>query len=334
MKARGGIAFFVCAVAVLALPAAAAAKPGYYVSKPFLTSWVSLHGSNGYEIDVFGIGRNQIWIVASKDGASASYLGRGKVSDGSIAGRFGNLGRVSVRLSPSARLERLPNPDGCKGRVQTRRNGRFAGVIRFRGERGFTSVRAAGGRGSVYRGYRMVCKSPRRVDSPPRQEPPTTSLSAVSSRYPRAPWFSVFKQEPARKPAFATWEGAQYTARTIERQPGLDVFRQASAAATPATFAVSPLGASPVTATVAPPEPFTGTASYEKQLGGAVTWSGDLAIELPGRGVVPLADSTYHAELCHSFACACPIGECFFVSVGVVQGRAERLRRLAARVRP
>jgi hypothetical protein len=333
MKARGGLAILVCALAAMALPAAAAAKPGYYVSKPAIFNTIDLRGSHGYSIHVFGVSRSQVWILAEKEDASADYLGRGRVTERSIEGRFGSLGRISVRLQPGSHSEVEAGQVGCKGKPAVRREGRFTGVIRFRGELGFTEVRVESARGTAYRSFRQVCKRRTSKGEPRYKQPPATSLSAVSSRYPRAPWFSVFKQEPARKPAFAFLD-AQYTTRTIERRPGLDVIREASATAAPETFAVSPLGANPATATVAPPAPFTGTASYEKQPGGAVAWSGDLAIELPGRGVVPLADPTYHAELCRSSACACPIGACFFISLGMVEGRAERLRRLAARVRP
>jgi hypothetical protein len=112
----------------------------------------------------------------------------------------------------------------------------------------------------------------------------------------------------------------------------MTIFRSASASSLPETFAVSPPGSTPVTATVEPPAPFTGTATYEKGAGGKVVWSGDLAVELPGRGEVSLADPTFRAKLCRKFACACPIGECFFASISVVQRRTQRLRRLAARL--
>lgn len=333
MKARGGLAVLVCALAVLALPASAAAKPGYYVVTPSIFSSIDLRGSHGYGVHIFGINRKQVWILVEKGGASAAYLWRGRVTERAIEARLGKFGRLSVKLQPGSRSETEQRQVGCKGKPGVRREGRFAGVIRFRGEMGFTSVDVESARGTTYRGSRLVCK--RRGGKEPRyKQPPTTSLSAVSSRYPRAPWFSVFKQEPARKSAFPALEEAQYTAHATERRPGFSVVRSASANAEPETFAVAPLGTSPTTATVAPPPPFSGTATYEKQPGGAVTWSGDLAVELPGRGTLSLTDATYRAELCRSFACACPIGECFFISIFAVESRAERLRRLAARVQP
>lgn len=331
MKARGALAILVCAMAALTLPASPAAKPGYYVAEPTIFSWIDLRGSNGYEVHISGVSQSQVWILVEKGGASAAYLWRGRVTENAIEAKLGKFGRVSVQLQPGARSEAEQRQVGCKGKPGVRREGRFAGTIRFRGERGFTSVAVESARGMVFRSFRLVCKR-RGGKEPQYKEPPTTSLSAVSSRYPRAPWFSVFKQEPARKASFPALEEAQYTAHTTELQPGLGVVRSASVNSEPETFAVSPLGTSPATASVAPPAPFSGTASYEKTPDGKGIWSGDLAVELPGRGTLSLTDSSYRAELCRSFACACPIGECFFITVAAVQARAERLRRLAARV--
>jgi hypothetical protein len=323
-------------VAALVLPAAAAAKPGYFVSKPSILNLIDLRGSNGYRVHVFGFSRNQVWIVANRGAASAAYLGRGTVTEGGIEGQFGNLGRISVRLDPGSRTEVEDTDPGCKGRAGVTHRGRFTGLIRFRGERGFTDVDVKSARGFAHRSYRTVCKRPAEGKGQARKRPATLSLSAVSSRYPRAPWFSVFKEKPPRRSKFSSsLTEANYTVRSIERRPNLGIYRTVSATSPPETFAVTPLGDSPVIATVAPPPPFSGTATYERTPGRKTgSWSGDLAVELPGRGKLSLTDPTYRAKLCRNFACACPIGECFFVSVTVVQARAERLRRLAARVRP
>ena len=64
----------------------------------------------------------------------------------------------------------------------------------------------------------------------------------------------------------------------------MTIYRSARATASRDTFEVTPLGSNPVTATVEPPAPFSGTALYEKKPGGETSWSGDLAVELPGRG--------------------------------------------------
>jgi hypothetical protein len=343
MKARGRLLFLVCALAAsMGLPAGAAAKPGYRVIDPSRLVVLSLDGSHGYSIDVVGSGSN-VAVLASKgllaspdrpSFTAVTYSVRGKVTDEGIEARYGSRGRVSVRMEPGARVEVEDNGPGCKGKPSVTRRGRFTGTIRFQGEKGFTRVRATQAKGFLSRSYRLVCKRPRGENRDARKAPPTTSLGAISSRYPSAPWFSVYKEEINRRGAQFSSEEANYTASATEKRQGMTIFRLGTAIAPPETFAVSPLGVSPITATVAPGPPFSGTAAYEKSAGGKAIWSGDLAVELPGRDEVSLADSTYRAKLCRSFACACPIGECFFVSVGVIEGRMQRLRSLAARVQP
>jgi hypothetical protein len=340
MKARGGLAILVCAVAAsLALPASAVAKPGYVVDKAMRISVVELPESRGYSVSVVGVNSKLVGISVydfrfskgATSTASASYIVRGRVTDERIEGRFGSRGYISVRFEPEGKPETESFPSTCKGDSSTWQDGRWTGTIRFEGENGFARARATTAKGFVIRKPRAICKrrSGNKDQTAPKA-PPGTSLSAVSSHYPRAPWFSVFEEESSRLPA----PFAEYSANTIEKRQGIRIHRWVNATTSPDTFEVAPLGSRPVTATVEPPAPFRGTALYEKKPGGEVSWSGDLAVELPGRGVLPLADSTYRAELCRSLACACPVGNCAFVSVGAGSSQAERLRRLTTGLRP
>jgi hypothetical protein len=320
MKARGRLAVLFCAAALLALPASVAAKPGYVVDKALRISVVSLPGSGGYSVSVVGVNRRLVGVSVSNltfskgasYEASATYIARERAADERIDGHFGSRGSVSVRFEPEGPPEANAFPSSCKTEA-TRQEGRFIGTIRFEGENGFARARASTARGFVIRRPRAVCKrrfGDRDLAAP--ETPPGTSLSALSSRYPRAPWFSVLAEEPSRPRDI---EGAEYNAGTVEKRRGMRIYRSARAITLLDTFAVTPLGHSPATATVEPPAPFSGTATYEKRPGGEISWSGDLAVDLPGRGKVSLADSTYRAKLCRSLACACPIGECSSVSV-------------------
>jgi hypothetical protein len=337
MRATKSLQAIACCAAVLAalalaLPAAAGAKPGYYVSEPSVFSILDVRGSHGYRITVLGLGK-YVSILASKGNASASYSVRGKVTEERLEARFGNRGRVSMRLQPTEPLEEEENEGECKGKAPTTQNGIFHGTIRFRGERGFTRVRAAHAKGVVYRNYRQVCKRSRR-DEPPWPKPseiPASSLGVASSRGRWAPWFSAFKEEPAKpRPNFSSsLEEANYIAADAERRGRMTIYRSAGVTAPAETFTVTPLGAGPVSATVAPPAPFSGTATYERDPGGTGAWSGDLRVELPGLGEVPLTGSSYRAEFCRSFACACPIEYCAFLIAGAGGWHGVRLRQLS-----
>jgi hypothetical protein len=332
--ARGLLGVIACVVA-LAAPAGAEAMPGYFVVKPTLSHWVHLKGSHGYAIDVFA-SPGRVWIVTSKGSASASYLARGTVTEQAIEGRFGNLGWVSIQKAPGGWVERHSKQDGCRGKVPTTWRGRFIGIISFRGEMGFTHVHAESARGSTERSHRVVCKRHKGPVRPPRSEPPSISLGVISSRYPRTPWFSVYKQEidPRLLRFSPTLDDAVYTTHAIERRANMGIVRSATAHSAPEAFAVSPIGANPLIATVTPPPPFSGSAAYEELPDGSALWSGNLTVELPGRSEIPLVDSTSRGELCRSMACACPIGECFFLTLGSLQARVRAATAAAPAPRP
>lgn len=335
MKASGALAILVCSMTALALPASAVAKPGYYVETPVRLVFMQVQSSNGYRAQVVGFNRRQVSISVSNDSGSASYSVRGTVADDTIEARFGSRGLLKMRFEPQGPAEVEKVSSNCKGRPSTDQEGRFVGQLRFEGENGFTEVQATRAEGFVLIGHRAICKRDRRRKAD-RKQPSVdvTSLSATSST-PRAARYSVIKEEP-RRPRRDPWftEDAIHSAYVTERHSGMTIVRQANATSPPETFAVTPIGQTPVTATLSPPAPFSGTATYEKQAGGTVSWSGDLRAELPGRGVVPLVAPSYRVNLCRSYACYC-FGEVCGVVI-VANGRAQpsRLSRLAARMRP
>jgi hypothetical protein len=52
-------------------------------------------------------------------------------------------------------------------------------------------------------------------------------------------------------------------------------------------------------ATVEPPAPFSGSASFERATKGRKTWTGDLSASFPGRAGVPLAGPKFESVLSH-----------------------------------
>jgi hypothetical protein len=321
MKARDCLLLLVCvAVGLFALPAVAAAKPGYYVSRPQQLTLLNLPDSDGYHLQINASPHGGVDLFAFRfEGGSVNYHVPGHGGANRVSANFGRFGRVSVRFRPDG----PPKQEGgygskCKGRRTTRQEGKFVGSIRFR-EQGFIAVHEHSVRGTVFRSYRLVCQVGRGARHLKRRRflEKGYSLSAVPKGRPAAPWLSVFKEDP-NKHSRIHWssEDANYIASATERRGRMTVSRSASATAEPETFAVDPLGEDPTNASVAPPAPFTGTARFEATPGGGSSWTGDLAVELPGMGTVPLTGGSYQASLCRGFDCACPIHYCAFWIVG------------------
>jgi hypothetical protein len=322
MRARGCLLFLACAVAALpALPAVAVAKPGYYVSKPQRTTLLNLPASDGYHLQIYASPHRGVNLFAFQfKGGSVSYHVPGHGGADRVSANFGRFGRVAVRFRPDGppKQERVYG-ESCKGRRPTRQEGKFVGSIRFRGEKGFLATREHSVRGTVYRSYRLVCRVSRSARHLKRRRflEKGYSLSAAPKGRPTAPWFSVFKEDP-RKHSRIHWssENANYLTSATERRGRMTVSRSAAATAEPETFGVEPLGEDPSNASVEPPAPFSGIARFEQTPDGGSSWVGDLAVELPGMGTVPLTGGAYQAELCRGFDCACPVGYCAFLIAG------------------
>jgi hypothetical protein len=331
MKAWGRLLFVTCVgAALVVMPQAATAKPGYYVSKPSRFEMVHLKSSNGYAIDLISFGGKYLALLANRfDGSasqSASYIIRGHaLTLDEIHASLGKFGRVALRFRPSG-PPKVQHEAGreCKGRDSTEQKGHFVGSFRFRGERGFTSVRASSANGQVFRSFKKVCKRPHEP-SGGGTESKAVSLGAYVKGDPDKAAFGAYELAPTS--SFGS-ENVDYTASAGERRGRMTITHSANAFAEASTFAVSNPSVSPTTASVAPPFPFAGTATLERNPSGASSWSGNLSADLPGLGTVPLTGPSFTARLCRDLSCACPPKTpCAFLVFGERRLQQARLLR-------
>ena len=331
MKAWRRSLLTACVGAVLlVVPQAASAKPGYYVSKPSRFEMAHLKGSNGYAIDLFSLDAKRLVLLAdrfsgfrgqpfageSSGSQSVSYLiPRQDGRRGAIHASLGRLGSISLRFLASGPPKVQQEPGNrCKGRDPTEQKGRFVGSFRFRGERGFTSVRASSADGQVFRSFKKVCRRPHEPHGGGTTQE-ALSLGAYVRGDPDKASFGAYQlaSPSSRRP-----ENVNYSADVTEHRGRITITRSANAFAEPSTLVVSDPSTSPTTASVAPPAPFAGTATLERAGGNPSTWSGDLSADLPGLGAVPMAGPSFSSELCRkNFSCLCPPGRrCGILIVG------------------
>jgi hypothetical protein len=341
MKAWGRFVCLACAASALPiLPQAASAQPGYYVSKPSRLMIAYLKASNGYRIDLITFGAKRLVLAANHFGPfgersfssqSAGYIApRQAARPDELHATLGKLGHVSLRFHASEppRPEQEPGT-ACKGRSSTAQKGRFVGSIQFRGERGFTSLRASSATGQILRRFKQVCRRPHepRGGSTERR---ALSLGAYVKGNPDKAWFGAYELAPTSSGGS---DDVSYSASVTEHRGRLTISRSANAVAEPSTLAVSDPSVRPATATVAPPFPFSGTATLEHAPGAAPTWSGDLGVDLPGLGALPLTGPSFSASLCRkNLSCLCPPGRpCALLIAGRPQlGTAPLIRRAFA----
>lgn len=289
----------VLAAALFAVAPSAGAKPGYSVFGGYHSISFSLEGSNGYWINVEKWG-HRVFLQAANEQSTVGYIPRASVPKGSdIKFRLPGLGRVSMRFHPQGPPRRsAPGPSPrCRGGEQVKQRGHFVGTIRFRGERGYTSARATQAKGAIESRTKEVCKrSPSEEDD---SEPLTdrTELNAKSRSGSQGVAFNAFMvSDPVDLTSFG--------ASVVERRLGMTIFRYTYAEGEQGDIAIGDTRPYPLSATVTPPAPFSGSAEYTRTPGGDRTWTGSLAVTLPGLGRVSLAGPDFDARLCQPSGCS------------------------------
>jgi hypothetical protein len=301
--AHGGLRLVpVCAVvAMLLLPGGAMATTRHHrgATESFVNepepprAEFSAHGTNGYEIG-FLVSRGEATILVHRgsdqpvDEAEASYdLLRGGSANGErVHANFGRVGLVSAHFVPSGRVERSRSPH-CKGGPSITRFGTFVGKIRFEGEEGFTRFSSRRVRGTISSAPRQFCTFPKsRVVEPPPHRRPKFFLtgffaSAVTRETATNFVASVRELEP---------DVARFQASSFETHGEMLITREVAVEGPSTGFAFT-TGLD--SATLSPPAPFSGSATFTRIDDFASRWQGPLAVSLPGRANVPLTGRAF-----------------------------------------
>jgi len=313
------IAALVAATAIaggLVVPAgASAAKPEHYSQKPSVSVDLQVRGTHGFQLDLFSSGPRGVILSATKwasrDGAQyVSYFSvrrnRPKTFDeGRLNVRIGHLGHFRGRFVPTSTETRELDP-GCKGDPSKIETGFFAGSFAFRGERGYTVVHSHRARGTVTRQAAGTCTS----NEPPwhesareikeEKERESNEFHLVAGTEGASVLFQARREEATKKMPGA---GQTTFQASINGKPagdfqvsyGVFLFGLDGDAA---TFQTPNLAEPPAEATLAPPAPFSGSATFHLDDPKTASWTGDLAVEMPGLGKVPLTGKGIDAGLC------------------------------------
>ena len=307
----------IAAAAVLvSLMGTAQAKPGHRASleiQPADTSgFVDLGKSGGYWISLY-MPSNRVAVfhvirfkVKGDRGSIFSNVyavhNRRSLARGVVRARLGSLGTFSLRFRPKRRVGKQRPQQGCEGRPSITEYGRFVGRATFHGEDGYLHFSLSGGAGEITRSFRLRCEKNEALE-----------LARKSLRGYVAPG-SFFATRGDIALLYATARGhGRYigitAGHTEESPPGADVRigifesrgemaigRYALVLGPPGTLLTSLPGVHPATATLAPPAPLFGEASYREK-SAPRSWTGTLGINLPGLKL-PLIGFGFHARLC------------------------------------
>jgi hypothetical protein len=225
--------------------------------------------------------QGQVLVLAHAPGSAVLYFTRATVTDTSIEADLGAVGRIDVDFVPSGKARKEDSE--CGGRSVVVDSGRYVGTIDFKGEQAYSQAHAAAARGDAKLALSLVCGQVE--DEGFGGHAPGALLTARHRRGARFE-FTARKNGPSRV--------ARFSASISERRTSLQIERAVEVEAEPATFDYD-VGAG--AATVTPPTPFDGEATFSRTSKAAATWHGNLSVDFPGRAGVSLAGQGTRARL-------------------------------------
>jgi hypothetical protein len=251
------------------------------------TAEFTLHGSHGYKLEVTAESKGEISLVAARGTASVDYRVAGGESPRLIRTRFGRLGKLDLRFVPNGRVKHERPRRGCQGKAATIRFGRFAGTIRFTGERRYTAVRARSATATITHTPRRVCSIGAFSAAHRSAADREVELSAVDLRSGRVFLARRPLEDGSREPTL-------FLAGRTEHKEGMEISRFVFLRAGHRFFQFDTLL---TTASVSPPGPFAGTGRFETRPDGTTSWTGDLRASFPGAPDVPFTGASLSTRL-------------------------------------
>jgi hypothetical protein len=251
-----------------------------------------VRGTNGFSILGIALSRPQfkhgeVALFVFGNRAAAIYFAPARVEPTVIEADLGPVGEIAVHFEPSGPPERVHSRCQENGSAAFE-PGFWVGKIGFEGEEGFTRATVARTKAIVDPFFELGRCGSILIGETGGHDVEGARLiaRAASARE------SLFLQANRNR------QGARVhlEAEVEERRDGLVVDRQVSGYFPSKAFAfASPLR----TATLAPPAPYDGHATFHRNANPGNRWTGNFTVDFPGRADVPLAGKRFRATLGH-----------------------------------
>jgi hypothetical protein len=281
--------FFVPAIAVvvqlaIAPGAAPAASPE---GGAIVTVKLDLQASNGLQAQLETSDKGMVTLELRREEELVSYEVRGEVTESGLRVRFGRLGLIDVAFTPTGTLSSTEPSEGCTGEPRTLREGIFTGTIEFTGERGYTRIAASQATGSMSVISQWQCP----------EEPTPFALAARGRFDGQKGEKSASLHATSRRCMCAFYAGVYYAkgrGRSIfygtkaERREGMEIIRTSAARAGGSAFTFDHEAG---TATLRPPPPFSGRATFVDRPGRRDLWHSTIRMQLLGTAPLSIQGS-------------------------------------------
>lgn len=257
-------------------------------SAPGATVAFRLKANSGYSLLVLAgsrraDGRGQVILSVERKDAYASYFVPATVTTTAVKANFGRLGRIDVRFEPSGVVK--DERSVCDSRAVPFDAGWYRGQIEFAGEEGYTRSSATSVHAVLRPWLNLVCPG-RAYSEATGSGLPGARLRLASRRGSGKLTLQVNENRPGAR--------MRFEASIEERRGRMVVVRHVEGRASTGTFSYA---RGLQTATLRPPSPFAGGATFRRGARPANRWTGNLSLDFPGHSNVRLTGSKVNATL-------------------------------------
>jgi len=239
--------------------------------------------------------------------------------------KIAGVARIDVRFVPTKTIKEPPEegPECGTGSLTTE-SGYYLGTISFRGEHGYTRVQARSAPGSVEHQAPLKCKLPKPVKHDPaveKEEAETVDKLEGEEQRGKADEtgeVQMTAMDPGREVVFATSRNERHGGGKNKAESTFEAFRfrqrgrleedaiVVQFASTGSSFKLPDTTHPTDEAVISPSSPFSGSATLRRASSGSISWTGNLKVEMPAFGSVPLTGPHVEASLC--LVSECPGG--------------------------
>jgi hypothetical protein len=294
------IAVLLILIVAAVAPAEADATPGYLVHPGGLTIVLPVEKNAGYVISVSANQRQRVRLAFEKPSSGIDYSTRGHISSHRVDANFGTLGQIHVGLHIVRQSSDPPREGNCKGRGTFYQEGSYRGAIELNDvARGVPLVSVKDGRVYLIRRFRQVCRrqhSRREADNN-EQKTEASVLTVTGQVGGREINLQAFNLALIKNASRSKGYLSAIVSEWLER---VRITRRVDTPINHESFTLSPRGRTPETADLKLAKPFNGRATYLFRPGARSSWSGDLSLEFPDIGDVPLIGPGFDAILCRT----------------------------------
>jgi len=239
---------------------------------------LKLKATNGLRAQLETSSDEMVTLTLGREGQAVSYETQGEVTETGLKVRFGHLGLIDVTFDPTRTLSATEPFEGCTGEPRTLREGVFTGTIEFTGEREYVRIEGLRAGGSMSVISQWEC--PENV----KLAPPGSTLRLSARNLGKSATLYASKHHCSCLFAAGVHHGKKkqrsvFYGEKHESREGMEIGRLTFASAGASAFIVDNVAG---TATLRPPPPFSGHATFRRRPHAPDLWRSTIRVPLLG----------------------------------------------------